>query len=57
MIQPGRTHPVSDAEAASFGMSSCACVPASAQCVLKALPPTAPELAEWASYESIFPFS
>lgn len=57
MTQPGRTHPVSDAERASFGMSAWAWLPASTRCVLKAFPPTAPELAKWTSYESIFPFS
>ena len=57
MIQPYRIHPVSDRELSSFGMSPCADLPTSTHYVLKALPPTAAELAGWTSCGSVFPFS
>lgn len=57
MIWPCGIHPASDRELASFGMSPCADLPASTHYVLKALPPTAAELAGWTSCGSVFPFS
>ena len=57
LIWPCGIHPVSDRELASFGMSPWADLPGSTHYVLKALPPTAAELAGWTSCGSVFPFS